>query len=569
MNTRTRKFVLASLGLALALPLHAHAQSMSYDGSSKVGGGADDADDDDKASDSRGKRGRSGKRVSITPYLEASQVATAELSPGSDFLTYTALAAGVDASIEGRNTKGAASLRYERRIGYGKAADGDTISGIARVGVAVVPNALNFEAGAMAARSKVEANGSITPGGRFVGGGSTQVWSVYAGPTIKSRAGDVAIDGGYRIGYTKVGTDSSVTTAVGGPAVDVFDHSTVHNAELHAGVSPGAILPVGIGAGAGYYQEDISNLDQRVKNLHARVDVTLPVSRDLALVGGVGFEDVEISARDVQRDAQGAPIRGSNGRYVTDKTSPRVLAYDTSGFIWDAGVMWRPSKRTALEAHVGKRYGTTSYYGTFAYAPNRRMSLNVAVYDNIAGFGGQLNKALADLPTNFQANRNPLTGDLNTCLSSLEGGNCLGNALGSVRSSTFRSRGIAASLGYDLGNLQAGVGLGYDRRKFIAAPGTILASANGVVDENYWMSAYLNGRIDANSRFATNVYATWFNSGFVTAEDGTTMGASAAYYRNITDHLTANVAVGVDGLNRETLPDLWSASALVGVRYSF
>lgn len=567
MNRHSSKLVLITLGLALALPHHAHAQSMSYDGSSKVGGA--DSDDDGDDGNSRGKRGRSGKRVSVTPYLEASQVATAELSPGSDFLTYTALAAGVDASIEGRNTKGAASVRYERRIGYGKAADGDTISGIARIGVALVPNALNFEAGALASRSKVEPNGAITPGGRFVGGGSTQVWSVYGGPTIKSRVGDVAVDGGYRIGYTKVGTDSSIATAAGGAPVDVFDHSTAHNAELHAGVKPGAVLPVGVGAGAGYYQEDISNLDQRVKDLHARVDVTLPVSRDLALVGGVGYEDVEISARDVQRDVNGDPVRGANGRYVTDKSSPRVLAYDTSGFIWDAGVIWRPSKRTALEAHVGKRYGTTSYYGTFAYAPNRRMSLNVAVYDNIAGFGGQMNKALANLPTNFQANRNPLTGDLNTCLSSLEGGNCLGGALGSVRSSTFRSRGVAASLGYDLGNLQAGVGLGYDRRKFIAAPGTILASANGVVDENYWMSAYLNGRIDSNSRFATNVYATWFNSGFVTAEDGTTLGASAAYYRNITDHLTANVAVGVDGLNRETLPDLWSASALVGVRYSF
>lgn len=511
MNRHSSKLVLITLGLALALPHHAHAQSMSYDGSSKVGGA--DSDDDGDDGNSRGKRGRSGKRVSVTPYLEASQVATAELSPGSDFLTYTALAAGVDASIEGRNTKGAASVRYERRIGYGKAADGDTISGIARVGVALVPNALNFEAGALASRSKVEPNGAITPGGRFVGGGSTQVWSVYGGPTIKSRVGDVAVDGGYRIGYTKVGTDSSIATAAGGAPVDVFDHSTAHNAELHAGVKPGAVLPVGVGAGAGYYQEDISNLDQRVKDLHARVDVTLPVSRDLALVGGVGYEDVEISARDVQRDVNGDPVRGANGRYVTDKSSPRVLAYDTSGFIWDAGVIWRPSKRTALEAHVGKRYGTTSYYGTFAYAPNRRMSLNVAVYDNIAGFGGQMNKALANLPTNFQANRNPLTGDLNTCLSSLEGGNCLGGALGSVRSSTFRSRGVAASLGYDLGNLQAGVGLGYDRRKFIAAPGTILASANGVVDENYWMSAYLNGRIDANSRFATNVYATWFNSG--------------------------------------------------------
>ena len=80
---------------------------------------------------------------------------------------------------------------------------------------------------------------------------------------------------------------------------------------------------------------------------------------------------------------------------VTDKSVTRVLAYDTSGLIWDVGLIWRPSRRTAFEAHVGRRYGTTSYYGTFSYAPSDRSSLNVRVYDNVAGFGGQVNRALA------------------------------------------------------------------------------------------------------------------------------------------------------------------------------
>ena len=39
--------------------------------------------------------------------------------------------------------------------------------------------------------------------------------------------------------------------------------------------------------------------------------------------------------------------------------------------------------------------------------------------------------------------------------------------------------------------LNAGVGLGYDRRNFLAARNTVLASANGVVDENYWLAAFL------------------------------------------------------------------------------
>ena len=44
-----------------------------------------------------------------------------------------------------------------------------------------------------------------------------------------------------------------------------------------------------LGVGAGYNREDISNLDQRVEDFHARADATLPVTSDLSLVGGVGF----------------------------------------------------------------------------------------------------------------------------------------------------------------------------------------------------------------------------------------------------------------------------------------
>lgn len=566
MTKRTHFIRFAVLGLALALPLHAHAQTMSYGGNG-VSADSDDGDEDDTSS--RSRSGRSGKRLSITPYIEAQQVATAQLTPGNDVVTYTSVAAGIDAALQGRNTKGAVSLRYERRFGYGQLADSDVISGVARLGTTLIPNALNVEAGALATRTSVSNNGAVVLGTPVSGNSSAQLYSVYGGPTIKAHMGDVSVDGGYRIGYTKVGTDSNIAGAVGGPALDVFDESIAHNAEIRFGTKPGDMLPVGLGVGGGYYQEDISNLDQRVRNMHARADAVLPVGGGLSLVGGVGYEDVEVSSRDAVRDVNGVPVIGSNGRYVTDKTVARTLSYDTSGLIWDAGVMWRPSKRTALEAHVGRRYGSTSYYGSFAYAPNRRTSLNVSVYDSISGLGGQVNSALAGLPTDFSAARNPFNGDLGGCVVSVQGGNCLTGALGSVRSATFRARGVSASLGYKTGSIQAGVGLGYDRRKFLAAPGTVLASANGVIDQNYWMSGYINGRIDRNSSFGTTVYANWYQSGFAGTEDAKVVGATASYYRNLGDHLTATAALGIDGINRESQPDLWNASALVGVRYSF
>ena len=561
MSQLPKTFVTFAASLVLALPVSAYAQSIGYG----------DAEDGDSASASQSSRGARRGHTTITPYIEASQVVLAELSPGDEVLTYSTIAAGVDASIVGRNSAASLSLRYEHRFGYGNnVSDADSVSGIARASTAIVPQMLYIEAGAMAARTRVDGNGASLASTIGNSDSVTQIYSIYAGPTLSTHAGDVAIDGGYRIGYTRVESPDAVLTAPGTTPVDIFDDSIVHSANIHAGTKAGTVLPIGIGVGAGYDREDISNLDQRIEDFHARADVLVPVTSSVALVGGIGYEDVEISARDAVRDTAGNPVTGSDGRYVTDKSAPRTLSYDTSGLIWDVGVIWRPSRRTAFEAHYGRRYGSDSYYGSFAYAPNAKSALNISVYDTISGFGGQVNRALAALPTEFQAVRNPLTGDMGGCVAALSGGTCLTSALGSVRSSTFRSRGVMASYGINLGRIQAGIGAGYDRRKFIAAPGTVLASANGVTDENIWLSGYLNGRIDQRSSFSTNVYANWFQSGYALAGDASVIGASASYNRSLADRLSATLAVGLDSINRDApLQDSTSASALVGVRYSF
>lgn len=516
--------------------------------------------------------GEQRRSVQVTPYIEAAQVLVAELSPGSDVVTYTSVAAGVDASVQGRNSAGALSLRYERRIGWSDDdPDGDLISGIARASVAVVPRALSLEAGGLAARTRVDGNGASILSPIVDNASSSNTYAVYAGPSLNTQIGEMSVEGHYRIGYTRIEEPDALVTAPGAVPVDVFDDSVVQNAQLRAGVRPGAVLPVGVGVGAGFYQEDISNLDQRVQDRWVRGDVTVPVSPTVAFVGGVGYEDVQVSHRDVLRDGAGNPVIGTDGRYVTDKSVPRRIAYETDGLIWDVGVMWRPSRRTSLEAHVGRRYGSTSYYGTLSYQPNSRSSLNVVVYDSISGFGGQVNNALAALPTDFQAIRNPISGDITGCVASLEGGSCLGSVLSAVRSSTFRARGVAATYGVQLGRLQAGIGGGYDNRKFIAADGTILEDVSGLSDETVWIAAYLNGQLTERSGFSTNVYANWFDSGFDLAGSSAGYGASAAYYRTITNNLSATAAVSLDGVTRNdpVLEDEWSAAALLGLRYSF
>ncbi|WP_209347752.1 preprotein translocase subunit YajC [Pontixanthobacter sp. CEM42] len=524
------------------------------------------------AQDSSDEEGDSRTRaVNVEPYIEVSQIAIAELSPGDEVVTYTQVAAGVDASITGRNNGGSVSLRYERNIGYGDdSVDSDTISGVARGYASIVPQVLTVEAGALAAKTRVDGNGASNLASLDDRGTDSQIYSAYAGPTLSTRAGDVEVNANYRIGYTRVEAPDGLVTAPGATPIDVFDDSVSQSAKVHLATRPGEPLPVGVGVGAGWNQEDISNLDQRFRDVYVRGDISLPVTPSLALVAGIGYEDVEVSSRDAVRDVNGDPVIGPDGRFVTDTSQPRQLAYDVSGLIWDAGVIWRPSSRTSLTANVGRRYDSTSYYGSLSYAPNSRSSLAVSVYDTVSGFGNQLNTALANLPTEFTAGRNPLTGGLGGCVSGQDGANCLNGALGSVRSSIFRSRGVAVSYSTNIGRLNAGVGAGYDRRRFIATPGTVLAAADGVTDESYYAALFLSGEVGQRGNFSTNAYYNYFNSGFDLAGDVTAIGASAAYNHSISSRLSARAAIAVDSLDSDvSAEDFTAASALVGLRFGF
>ncbi len=522
------------------------------------------AQDDDAPGERR-------SRLDVTPYIEAAQVVTAELQPGSDVFTYTRLAAGVDAAISGRNSAASVSLRYERSIGWDDdVADFDTLTGVARGSLALVPQTLTLEAGGLAARTRIDRNGATSIGGFGANSDSTtQIYSVYAGPSLQTQVGDVEVTGTYLVGYSRVESPDLVPASSTGGLVDVFDESVSQAASVRAGIAPDMVLPVGLGVGAGWNRQDISNLDQRIDDRHVRGDITVPVTREIALIGGVGYEDVEVSSRDALRDSDGDPVIGPDGRFITDESQPRQIAYEAEGLIWDVGVMWRPSRRTSLTATVGRRYDSTTYYGSLSYAPSANSSFSVSVYDDITGFGGQLANSLNGLSTNFEAIRNPVTGDLGGCVGGVEGENCTLAGLGSLRSAIYRRRGVSATFSRVMGRTQLGLGVGYERRKYIAAAGTVLAPLDGITDENYWVSAYAGRQLDRQSSLNFNASASWFETGLDNA--GSTLGysASVSYYRTIIAGLSGTAAVGLDGITRESLPDYTSASALLGLRYSF
>lgn len=515
-----------------------------------------------------GPQSDQGRATTVQPYIEVSQILTAQLEPVSDQLTYTQVAVGVDTTVQGRRSGASVSVRYERNFGWGDdQVDTDTVSGIARGYLEVVPRAVTLQAGALASRSRVDGGGAVSVNPLASEDATNQIYSVYAGPDFQTRAGAVHISGNARVGYNRFEANNAVFD-VNGDQVDVFDDSVTYSGQIAAGVRPGEALPVGLAVSAGGFQEDLSNLDQRVRDVYVRGDVTVPVTPALALVGGVGYEDVEVSGRDAVRDVNGDPVFDSNGRLVTDSASPRLVAFEVDGLLWDVGVLWRPSSRTNLEARVGRRYDSTTYYGTFSYQPNPGDSLAIAVYDGISGFGGVVNNSLSRLSTDFSVQRNPFSGDFGGLVSSDEGVGLVG-ALGSIRSSAFRGRGINASYTTQLGRINAAIGAGYDRRTFIAAAGGALESADGIRDESYYLTGTLSTDVGHSGAIATTAYANWFTSNSGNG-DLTAVGASAAYSRTLAGRLSARAAVALDYFDSEfSDEDFATASALLGLRYDF
>lgn len=519
------------------------------------------------------RRGRSsdmreGPRVEVVPYIEAQQVLVADLKNGGEILTYSTVAAGVDATIQMRRAEAQISLRYERLIAYDNGVDDqDTVTGLACGSIALTRN-FSLEAGGVAARTRVDGRGAAPT--NLVGNPDNvrQVYSVYTGPTFATHVGDLSVNAAYRAGYTKVESKDTVALPTGQQRFDQFDDSVSHAATAAIGRQPG-MLPVGWSVIGTWKREDAGQLDSRYEGKYVRGDVTVPVSPTVALVGGVGYEDIKITERDALRDALGNPIIGGDGRLVTDPNSPRLAAYDQDGLIWDAGELWRPSPRTSLTATYGRRYGRDTYTGSFSYQPGREWAVNVSADDTVSGFGSLLNDNLAILPTQFRSSRNPLSGDISGCAFVQTGGFCLNDVLQSASSAAFRQRGVTASFSSMASGWNSGFAVCYGHRKFIASALGAQAQIDCVVDENYFAVAYLGTDIDRQTRFESNVYANYFDSGFAGAIDVLSTGANAALYRQIICGLSAIAAVGLDSYKQEDFDSELTASALLGLRYSF
>lgn len=528
---------------------------------------------DDSAGESdRGRRGRGDRRgpsrpiVRVTPYIEVGQVLTAELSNGGDVLTYSTVAVGVESTISTRRFQAAVDARYERRIAWeDPLLDNDIISGLARARYDVAPG-FALEGGALASRTAVDGRAGTTD---FNAGNINNVanlYSIYAGPTFGRRIGDVDVGAAYRFGYSRADVRVRPTLATGATTVGSFDESYNHAAIASLGMRPG-LLPFGWRLSGGYERDDAGQLDQRYEGYHGRLDLTYPISPTVALLAGVGYEKIDVSYRQPLLTAGGQPVVDADGRLVSDTTRPRQIAFETDGLIYDAGVLWRPSRRMSLEAHVGRRYGDMTYTGSWSWQVTDDTAYQLGIYDSVNTLGRSLSAGLSSLPTDFDLVRNQTDGSFGGCAFGAAGGTCLTPSLANATGFAFRNRGAVLSMSSRLDRWAIGAALGYDRRTYVASGLVGIAGLDGTVDETFFASLSASRPIDDRTSFASSLYATWFDSGL--GEDAVSAGASAALSRVFLPRLTGNAAVSFNAIRQDGFNSRIFGSALLGMRYSF
>lgn len=513
------------------------------------------------------------REKTISPYIEIGQVLSADLT-NNDALTYTEVAAGIDAAFRSKRAEAQISYRYERRISEDRRlGDSDVHSGLARGSVAVA-NGLSLEGGALATRVRADIRGAAP--GILVGNvaNTSQIYSFYAGPTLGTHIGVVGVSASYRYAYTKAEAPGFTGVSATQQPLDLFDDSRSQIAQASLNVKSGVVLPFGVTVSGAWERDDAGQLDQRYEGRYGRLDLIQPVSRSLALTAGVGYENIRVTQRDALLDAAGQPVRYRSGRFVTDPASPARIAYDFDGVYYDAGVVWRPSPRTFLQARAGERYGSFAFSGTFTYQPTRSLAIGVQAYDAVQTFGRQLRVGLGSLPTSFNTSSNPFSQEFNGCVFGAQGGaagGCLNGIFQSISTSSYRARGVDAIVSINRGATRYGFGVGYANRHFNAPDRGVGFTVNGIDDESYYAQAFLAHAFDTRTAIDATVFANYYSSGIANSSDVYSVGGTASLSRQfgrIEGRASLGIysfgATGGTGGNDDV-----SLQALLGARYHF
>ncbi len=501
-------------------------------------------------------------RPVVRPYLEVGQVLTADFE-NDDVVTFSTLTLGMDAEIRSQRTEVSLQYRYDRRFGTSRDfGDGALHTGIGRARAVLVPGLFSVDAGILATRARQNFRGQALQDAGFNDANSSQIFSAYLSPSLQHDIGPLDVSAQYRLGYSRASDQAAFDISAEAPWIAPFTSSVSQSLVVQFGMRPGS-LPFGwsVSAGAGEDRQKI--LSSRFRTEQVRLDLTVPLNPSLALVGGVGKQWARATQRRARLSAEGDLLLDSKGRLIPDLSQPRQLTYDFSGLLWDAGVLWRPSARTNLEARIGRRLGSTSYTGSFFWQVRPNAGLQFSAYDEEETFGRELARRLDGLPSSFWTGNyaSQLQG-LNCSYASEGGGECLNGSLSGLTGAVFRSRGASLVWSEQRRRLSYGLGLGLNQRQFLGLARMLpdQKSAYGTLNVNYWASR--------QTRLGGDLVVSVYDLGEASRGSITSETLTLSAIHDFSRHLSGSASVGLSA-SQGALDDFLYGSARASLRYSF
>ena len=148
-------------------------------------------------------------------------------------------------------------------------------------------------------------------------------------------------------------------------------------------------------------------------------------------------------------------------------------------------------------------------------------------------------------------------------------GQCLNNDLQSIRTTSFRARGVNLTVTGDRGLLSWGVGVGYTHRRYNQPDDPIFALLGAPEDESFGVFGSLSRQMSRESNLNFNAYASWFDTNQANFNTVFSTGGTLSYDHSfLLDRLRLLAALGLYYNDNGTI-DSTVASALLGLRYTF
>jgi uncharacterized protein (PEP-CTERM system associated) len=508
-------------------------------------------------------------RPKIVPYIDVREFTQGAIKGSQDMVTYGEVVGGVGVDYRTRRVVSSLFYSYTRRIPQqGDIDRSGSHNGIARARIELIKDLAILDMGAIATYSRINPSGAAPLGGIGNAQNITQVYSFFVAPSIGKQFGELNVGLNYRYNYTTSGNSTKGVPIT--PGFNRFQDATVQSAGVSMGMKQGT-LPFSWSLKSGYTREDSGLLHNRFEAYNSILEVVQPITATIALVASGGYESSKSSQDSTLVDPiTGAPVLDANLRTQPDPASPRVLTYDTSGLVGDAGLIWTPSRRTHVEARAGYRYGGFTVSGLMELKPDRRSAMTLIVYDRLDSFARGVGGGLADLPAELaQPDTTPGTPYSNCLFGKQAGtGGCIGSALGSAAATNYRTRGVNFIYGYEMRRTRLSFGGGYSRRTYQDDP-TLLVSLNGVVDQTIFAQGSVGRNLSPDSSIDFSFTGNLFINGQAGAADVQSLAWNSRYSRNLGRSLIASASVGVEASKQDGSPTDILGRAELGVRYSF